>query len=57
MAKKKREKFSVTKAVKAAARNRVGLVKPTREIPDAKSREKKRAVKHKKPLAKLLSEE
>lgn len=55
MARKKKDKFDVTKAVKAAAREHVGTVPPTRAVPDAKSRQQKRAVKHKPKLSELIS--
>lgn len=55
--KKKRQTFSVSKAVKAAAREKIGAPPPTREIPDAKSRERRRAAKHKQSLQDLLSPE
>ncbi|HWG17148.1 MAG TPA: hypothetical protein VN678_04755 [Acidobacteriaceae bacterium] len=54
MAKAKKKTFSVVKAVKANARERVGPVPPERVIPDPKE---KRAAKpkHKETLADLLS--
>ncbi len=55
--KKKKDVFDVAKAVKAAARERVGTPPPTKEIPDAISRQKRRAEKHKTTLGKLLSEQ
>lgn len=54
MAKKKSsKKFSVVKAVKANARNRVGQPRPERVI-EEKPRLEKRAQKHKSTLGKLL---
>jgi hypothetical protein len=55
MAKKKGKpaKFSVTKAVKANARERVGQPKPSR-ILDDQPREKRRTGKHRETLGKLL---
>lgn len=55
--KKKTQVFSKTKAVKSAARQAVGTPPPTREIPDAKSRERRRATKHKPTIGDLLSGE
>lgn len=55
MAIKKKEKFDVTKAVKAAARATLGTVPPTRSVPDAKTRQQKRATKHKPKLVELIS--
>ncbi len=54
---KKKDVFSVTKAVKANARAVVGTPKATQEIPDAKTRQRKRATKHKKTLGEMLSSE
>jgi hypothetical protein len=51
--KKKKKKFSVTKAVKAAARERIGTVPPTRSVPEKK---KTPAEKHKPTLSKLLAD-
>jgi hypothetical protein len=57
MAKRKRrpEKFSVVKAVKANARERVGQPRPERVIDD-QPRENRKA-KHRQTLPQLLSEE
>jgi hypothetical protein len=52
----KKRTFSVVKAVKANARERLGQPKPERVLPDA-PREEKRGQKHPKTLAKLLSED
>ncbi len=57
MPKKKTKGFSVTKAVKAAARNTVGTPRPTREIPNAKVKSRKRATKYKPTLGGMLAEE
>jgi hypothetical protein len=56
MAKKKQPKFSVTKAVKRNARERVGQPKPERVIASepAHSRRQRR---HKETLAELLKRE
>ena len=58
MAKKKRqpEKFSVVKAVKANARERVGQPKPERVIEDERPKVT-RKVKHPKTLAQMISVE
>ena len=53
MAKKKKAKFSVTKAVKRNARERVGQPKPERVIADEPARAR-RTRKHKKTLTDLL---
>jgi hypothetical protein len=53
MAKKKRERFNVTKAVKAASRANIGVVPATKRVP-VKKREP--AEKHRASLEKLLSE-
>jgi len=49
MARKKKE-FSKIKAVKDAARPTVGEPKPSRAIPDAKEKSKRRGAKHRKPV-------
>jgi hypothetical protein len=56
MAKKKQEKFSVTKAVKRNARERVGQPKPAKVITSEPQRER-RERRHKKTLADLLKRE
>jgi hypothetical protein len=58
MAKRKRrpEKFSVVKAVKANARERVGQPRPERVIDD-RPRENRRKAKHRQTLPQLLSQE
>jgi hypothetical protein len=53
MAKKKQAKFSVTKAVKRNARERVGQPKPEKIIVSEPQRER-RERRHKKTLADLL---
>jgi hypothetical protein len=53
MARKKKETFSVAKAVKANARERLGQPKPARVIADRPA-EGDRSTKHKEPLAALL---
>ncbi len=50
--KRKKKRFSATKAVKSLARERVGIPKATRRVPDDK---KKSGEKHKPTLGKLLS--
>jgi len=54
MAKAKKKTFSVVKAVKENARDRVGPVPPERVIPDPKDK-RARQPKHKETLADLLS--
>ena len=58
MSKRKRRpaKFSVTKAVKANARERLGQPRPGRVIED-QPREKRRKQKHKETLSALLDSE
>ena len=51
---KKKKTFSVVKAVKANARERVGPVPAERVIPDSKDK-RARQPKHKETLADLLS--
>ncbi len=53
----KKKAFSKVKAVKDAARVNVGTPKPTRAIPDAKTKAEMRSGKHHKPLDELLEEE
>jgi hypothetical protein len=59
MAKRKRRpaKFSIVKAVKANARERVGLPPPERVIVDDQKRENSRKPKHRQTLPQLLSGE
>ena len=59
MAKRKRrpEKFSVVKAVKLNARERVGQPRPERVIIDDQKRESSRKPKHRQTLPKLLQGE
>jgi hypothetical protein len=59
MAKRKRrpEKFSIVKAVKANARARVGQPRPERVIVDDQKRESSRKPKHRKTLPQLLNAE
>jgi hypothetical protein len=54
MPKPKKRRFSIVKAVKANARDRVGIIPAERVIPDTKS-DLPRKAKHKKNLADLLS--
>jgi len=54
---KKPEPFSVSKAVKKAAREVVGTPRPTREIPDAKTKLRQKAAKHKPTLGELTGDE
>jgi hypothetical protein len=52
----KKKTFSVVKAVKANARERVGPVPPERVIPDPKDK-RARHPKHKETLSELLSKD
>ena len=54
MTKAKKKRFSIVKAVKANARERIGTVPPERVIPETKPRGIRKA-KHKQTLADLLS--
>lgn len=56
MARKKKQAFSVVKAVKANARERVGQPRAERVIED-KPRAEKRGVKHKKTLGDMLADD
>ena len=53
MTKPRKRGFSIVKAVKANARDRVGTVPPERVIPDPKLKAARKP-KHKKTLADLL---
>ena len=57
MAAVKKGTFSVTKAVKANARERVGTPSPEVVLPDSKAKSERRASKHKVTLQKLLHPE
>lgn len=57
MAKAKKSVFSVTKAVKANARERVGTPPPEVVLSDDKTRADRRTSKHKVTLAKMLQRE
>ena len=57
MAAAKKAVFSVTKAVKANARDRVGTPPPEVVLPDDKAKSERRASKHKVTLQKLLQRE
>lgn len=54
MARRDKRRFSIVKAVKSNARDRVGAVPPQRVIPDPKLRASRKP-KHKKTLSDLLS--
>ena len=56
VARKKKQTFSVVKAVKANARERVGQPKAERVIDD-KPRADKRGTKHRKTLGEMLAED
>jgi hypothetical protein len=53
----KKKAFSKVKAVKDAARVKIGIPKSTRAIPDAKTKAAMRGGKHKKAQEQLLEEE
>jgi hypothetical protein len=55
MARKKKQTFSATRAVKSKARDVIGTPPPTQRIPTLK--ESRKLDKHKPTLGKLLSEE
>jgi hypothetical protein len=55
MAKKKSKSFSVTKAVKANAREQVGQPRPEKVI-ISEPKESRRTRKHKKSLSEIISE-
>ena len=57
MTRKKKAKFSATKAVKSAARQHLGMPSPTKVVPDAKAKAAQRAKKHRLSLEELLPEE
>ena len=52
---KKKKKFSATKAIKALARELIGAPPPVQKVPTLK--ESRKQDKHKPTLGKLLSEE
>ncbi len=54
MAKRKKEEFSATKAVKANARERVGQPKPARVVDDTPRTGRK--VKHKETLERVIEQ-
>jgi len=56
MSKPKKKVFSVTKAVKQNARDRVGTPPPEQVLPDEKQKAEARTTKHKTTLADLLTE-
>ena len=57
MAKRKPDRFSIVKAVKANARERVGSPRPEVVLPDDRTRSERRTSKHKVTLQKLLQRE
>ena len=57
VAKAKKSIFSVTKAVKANARERVGTPPPEAVLPDEKAKAARRTSKHKTTLASMLQRE
>lgn len=57
VAKAKKATFSVTKAVKANARERVGQPPPTAVLPSEDAKQQRRASKHKVTLQTMLQRE
>ncbi|HEX8924674.1 MAG TPA: hypothetical protein VF786_02720 [Terriglobales bacterium] len=57
MPRKKKDVFSKVKAVKDLARETVGTPRPTRALPDPKTKAAARQQKHKPKLSELLAEE
>ncbi|MBS1814805.1 MAG: hypothetical protein JSS87_08045 [Acidobacteria bacterium] len=53
---KKKDIFSVTKAVKANARERVGQPKPEAVLPDEKTKAERRQKKYREKLTDLLEQ-
>lgn len=51
-----KKEFSVTKAVKSNARDRVGTPPPSQVLPDEKTKAQHRASKHKVTLTRLLEQ-
>jgi len=49
--------FSKVKAVKTAAREKVGAPKPTRALPNTKAKQQRRKSKHKPTLGRMLAED
>ncbi len=56
MARRRPKTFSVTKAVKSNARDRVGTPPPSHALPDDKTKAARRAAKHKVTLSRLLED-
>ncbi len=57
MAKRRKDVFSVTRTVKANARERVGTPPPEVVLPDEKAKAERRTSKHKTTLATMLQRE
>ena len=57
MPRKKKKKLSATKLVKAMARAAIGTPPAVRRAPDAKKKAQQKTTKHKKTLARMLSEQ
>jgi hypothetical protein len=57
MPRKKKDVFSKVKAVKDLARETVGTPRPSRALPDPKSKAVSRQQKHKPKLSDLLAED
>lgn len=54
--KRRPKRFSVTKAVKGNARDRVGTPKPTQTLPDEREKAERRALRHKLTLPRMLND-
>lgn len=53
---KRKQRFSATKAVKAAAREQIGAPPPTRRTPTIQEKQAARAEKHKPTLRRILED-
>ncbi len=56
MARRRPKIFSVTKAIKSNARDRIGTPPPGYALPDDKTKASRRAKKHRTTLSKLLQD-
>jgi hypothetical protein len=54
---RKKKRLSATKLVKAMAREAIGTPPPVRRAPDAKKKAQQKTTRHKKTLARILSEQ
>jgi hypothetical protein len=55
--KRKKKPFEAVKAVKAAAREHIGVLPPAQVVPNRKEKAQTRKTKHKPTLEKLLTPE